>query len=157
MLGIVLFVLFVGIPIVEISLFLVVGGEIGTIPTIAIVILTALLGSVMIRIQGFGILARFQETLRQGGLPVREMFDGVCVLVAGAFLLTPGFFTDMAGFLLLLPVTRDVLLAWLGPKLVAAFRGSGADHGIIDAEFTIVTPTDDDDDDRRNGGGKRSR
>lgn len=137
-----IFSLFVGVPLVEITLFILVGGEIGIVATIAIVVLTAMLGTVLIRIQGFGILRRFQGSVQEGRLPLQEVFDGMCLLVAGAFLLTPGFFTDGMGFLLLFQPFRDLLLAWLGPRIVAhAWPGQKAgssDDGVIDGEYTIV-------------------
>jgi len=104
---------FVGVPIIEIALFIKVGGLIGLWPTIAIVIATAVAGTAMIRHQGLNTLQRVQQELDAQRLPVRELFDGICLLFAGALLLTPGFFTDSVGFALLLPPLRGILGRWV--------------------------------------------
>ncbi len=100
---------FIGVPLIEIALFIKVGGLIGLWPTIAIVIVTALAGTALIRHQGFNPLQRAQQEMDAHRLPVRELFDGVCLLFAGALLLTPGFLTDAVGFALLLPPLRRLL------------------------------------------------
>jgi UPF0716 protein FxsA len=101
--------LFIGIPLIEIYLFIQVGGSIGVWPTIGLVILTAFIGTALLRQQGMATLARAQSELDQQKLPVRELFDGVCLLVGGLLLLTPGFLTDALGFALLIPPLRFVL------------------------------------------------
>jgi len=108
-----LFLAFVGVPILEIALFIQVGGAIGLGWTLALVILTALAGTALLRAQGLATLGRARASLDRGALPVREVFDGACLLVGGALLLTPGFFTDTIGFLLLVPPVRGLLLARL--------------------------------------------
>ncbi len=100
---------FIGVPLVEIALFIQVGGFIGLWPTIAIVIATAMAGTALIRRQGLNTLRRAQREMDAQRLPVRELFDGVCLLFAGAMLLTPGFLTDAAGFVLLAPPLRRLL------------------------------------------------
>lgn len=107
-----LFLLLVTIPIVEIALFIEIGGWLGTWPTIGIVILTALIGSILLRQQGLSALNSLQSRLAQGENPGRLLADGAMILVAGVLLLTPGFFTDAVGFALLLPPVRAVLWAW---------------------------------------------
>ena len=89
----VILALFIGIPVIEIYLFIQVGGWIGVWPTIAIVILTAFIGTSMLRQQGLATLARAQAEINQDRLPVREIFNGFCVLVGGVMLLPPGFLT----------------------------------------------------------------
>ncbi|MDG2033345.1 MAG: FxsA family protein [Rhodospirillales bacterium] len=106
-----LFALFIGLPILEISVFISVGGEIGLGWTLATVILTAMIGTWMLKRQGLKTLFRLQDQLNQGQLPLREVFDGFCLLLAGAFLLTPGFVTDGVGFLLFMPPFRSRLMA----------------------------------------------
>lgn len=108
--GYILFAIFVGIPLIEIAVFIRVGGLIGLWPTIAIVILTAALGSWLLRMQGFKTLVRAQQSFERGEMPVAELFDGLCLLVAGALLLTPGFVTDIIGFLLFIPPVRVFLV-----------------------------------------------
>ena len=100
---------FIGVPLIEIALFIKVGGFIGLWPTIAIVIATAMAGTALIRHQGLSTLRRAQQEMDANRLPVRELFDGVCLLFAGALLLTPGFMTDTIGFLLLVPPLRRFL------------------------------------------------
>jgi len=106
----VLFALFVIVPIVEIALFIQVGGLIGVWPTIALVFLTAVAGTTLLRAQGLSTLRRAQASLDQGQLPMREVFDGACLLVAGVLLLTPGFMTDALGLSLFLPPVRSAIL-----------------------------------------------
>ena len=101
--------LFIGVPLVEIALFIEVGGLIGLWPTIGIVILTAVIGTALLRQQGLATLQRAQAELDAQRMPVRELFDGACLLVAGVLLLTPGFFTDAVGFALLIPPLRSVI------------------------------------------------
>lgn len=100
---------FIGVPLIEIALFIQVGGIIGLWPTIAIVIATALAGTALIRQQGFNTLQSAQREIDAQRLPVRELFDGICLLFAGALLLTPGFLTDAVGFALLIPPLRQLL------------------------------------------------
>ena len=100
---------FIGVPLIEIALFIQVGDFIGLWPTIAIVIATAMAGTALIRQQGLNTLMRAQQEMDAQRLPMRELFDGVCLLFAGAMLLTPGFLTDFVGFVLLVPPSRWLL------------------------------------------------
>lgn len=114
--------LFIGIPLIEIYLFIQVGGLIGVWPTIALVILTAVIGTAMLRQQGLATLARAQAELQEDRLPMREIFNGFCLLAGGMLLLTPGFLTDALGFALLLPPARAILGRGLW-KLLERSRG----------------------------------
>ncbi|MBT5570918.1 MAG: FxsA family protein [Alphaproteobacteria bacterium] len=116
--------LFIGIPLIEIYLFIQVGGLIGTWSTIALVILTAFIGTAMLRQQGMATMARAQAEIREDRLPVRELFNGFCLLVGGLMLLTPGFLTDALGFSLLLPPLRAVI----GRGIWKLFQRSGNVH-----------------------------
>ena len=124
-----LFLLLIAVPIVEIGLFIEVGGWLGLWPTLGVVILTAILGGVLLRAQGFAAMANLQRELAVGGDPRKPMADGVMILVAGLLMLTPGFFTDAIGFLLLLPPVRTGLMKWLGPRLTARTVVYGAAAG----------------------------
>lgn len=104
--ALIILILFITVPIIEIALFVQVGGQIGLWPTLGVVILTAVIGTALLRHQGLDTLRRVQESLAQDRLPVQEMFDGLCLLMAGALLLTPGFMTDALGFLLFVPPFR---------------------------------------------------
>ena len=101
-----IFLLLVAMPIVEIALFIQVGGWLGLWPTVAIVILTAAIGTVLLRAQGLAALGELQRQLGAGEDPSATLAHGAMILVAGVLLLTPGFFTDGVGFLLLLPPVR---------------------------------------------------
>jgi len=109
----ILFLLFLLTPLLEIAVFIKVGGLIGLWPTLGIVIVTAILGAALWRAQGISTWARARAALDQGEIPVREVTDGAFLLVAGALLLTPGLVTDSIGFLLLVPPIRR----WLGKHI----------------------------------------
>ena len=111
-----LFVIFAVVPMIEIALFVIVGGEIGLLNTIAVVLLTAFLGAWLARAQGMMTLQRIQNSLAQGIIPADDMVDGALILAAGLVLLTPGFFTDALGFLILAPPTRPYFRRWLQRK-----------------------------------------
>lgn len=118
-----LFAILVGVPIVEIALFIEVGGAIGLWPTLAIVVLTALAGTVLMRIQGMQAMARLRTSLEQRRDPVGPIAHGAMILVAGMLLLTPGFFTDTVGLLLLIPPVRQRLIAWGASKITVVAAG----------------------------------
>lgn len=101
-----LLLLFIGLPLVELYFLIQVGGQIGAFPTIALAILTAVIGTWLVRHQGFGLLLRVRELTDRGEVPALEMLDGALLLIAGLFLLLPGFLTDTVGFLLLIPPLR---------------------------------------------------
>ncbi len=113
-----LLLLFIAIPLAELTLFIQLRKVIGLGPTIAIVIFTAFLGAYLTKQQGLRVLQRYQETLAQGKLPTAEIMDGLMILVAGAVLLTPGFLTDTIGFLLLVPPVR----LWVRQALAAYLK-----------------------------------
>ena len=104
--GLLLFALFVGIPLLEIMLFIQVGGAIGLGPTILTVIVTAMIGSFLLRRQGLAVMRDAQTSLDRVELPVDSVIHAIFLVVAGAFLLTPGFLTDGLGFLLFVPQAR---------------------------------------------------
>jgi UPF0716 protein FxsA len=145
----------IGVPLIEIGL--------------ALVVLTAATGSWQLRAQGLATLARGRQQLDRGQLPTRELFDGFCLVIAGALLLTPGFMTDAVGLALFVPGFRDMLRRFLASRLEAATetrvwvdgedirpnqghpgrgrprRGPGG--GVIEGEYRDVSDTPDDDDD----------
>ncbi|WP_081690648.1 FxsA family protein [Conexibacter woesei] len=104
-----LLALFVVVPILEIYVIIQVGQAIGAVPTIALLIVDSILGSLLMKSQGRAAWRRFQLALAEGRVPGREVLDGVLVIFGGAFLLTPGFCSDIVGALLLLPPTRAVI------------------------------------------------
>ncbi|CAN5727702.1 hypothetical protein BH23PSE1_BH23PSE1_16670 [soil metagenome] len=112
-----LFIILVAVPILEIALFIQVGGFIGLWPTLAIVVATALAGTALLRRQGFETLRRLQASLEQGRDPLGPIAHGAMILVAGVLLLTPGFFTDALGLSLLLPPVRGALIRYGAARL----------------------------------------
>jgi len=131
-----LFSLFIVIPIIEIYLFMVVGSLIGIFPTILLVILTAILGSILLQQQGIATLHRVHHALQQGQLPTEALLEGVVIIIGGALLLTPGFFTDFLGLLCLTPVSRQYFIAWLARR-VEVHSTQSRSHGrvTIDGEY----------------------
>jgi len=108
-----LILLFIVVPIAELYVIFKVGDSIGWLPTLAILVLDSLLGTWLLKSQGGAVWRRFQETMQAGRVPHREVLDGVLVIFGGAFLITPGFLTDILGMLLLVPPTRAVFRRWL--------------------------------------------
>jgi len=108
-----LFILFVVMPIAEIAVLIQVGGAIGGWTTIGIVILTAIIGTAMLRQQGIATLNKAQLRMQNGEMPAQQMLEGMLLLIGGVLLLTPGFITDFFGFLTLIPVSRRYLAAKL--------------------------------------------
>jgi UPF0716 protein FxsA len=108
-----LILIFTIVPFIELSLLIELGSVIGTLPTILVVVITGVIGAFMARIAGLSVLFKIQENLRQGIFPRDELFDGVLILIGGAFLLTPGLLTDALGFFLLLPPGRSAVKKWL--------------------------------------------
>ena len=116
----VLLIIFIVMPIAELAVIIQVGQEIGVWWTIAILIADSILGSLLMRSQGRIAWRRFNEALQAGRPPAREVFDGVLVIFGGAFLLTPGFITDIFGVIFLLPPTRAIVRAAAGAALLGA-------------------------------------
>ena len=105
-----LLIIFIILPIIEISIFIQVGGFVGTFNTVLIIFLTAAVGVYFVRQQGFRTFQKITVELQNQQIPVQGMFDGLVILIAGILLVTPGFLTDIIGFLGLVPQTRVFLL-----------------------------------------------
>jgi UPF0716 protein FxsA len=101
-----LVLVFIVLPIAELYVIIKVGGAIGVLPTIALLIADSFLGAALLRSQGRAAWRRFNDALASGRVPAREVFDGTMIILGGAFLLTPGFITDIIGLVLLIPPTR---------------------------------------------------
>ena len=128
-----LLLLFIVVPIAELYVIIQVGQAIGALPTIAILIADSLIGSLLLRSQGRLAWRRFNDAMRAGRPPAREVLDGALVIFGGAFLITPGFLTDVIGILLLLPPTRAVARRMLVGVFARRFvvgmaRGRGRDR-----------------------------
>jgi len=163
-----LFVLFIVVPIAELYVLIQIGQSIGILPTLALLIADSILGAALMRSQGRAAWRRFNLALAEGRVPGREVIDGVLVIFGGALLLTPGFLSDFLGLFLLLPPTRalvrSVLVRRFGARLVASaaqgaqtrifsfggrpgagpggFGGParGADDDVVDVSATEVDP-----------------
>ncbi len=113
--------LFIALPLAELYVILRVGDWLGVVPTIALLAGDSLLGAVLLRSQGRSVWRRFRAALAEGRVPHREVQEGVMVIFGGAFLITPGFITDVVGLLLLLPPTRALVrrfaVRWLRRRL----------------------------------------
>ena len=112
-----LFLAFTLIPVVELYLLIKVGSVIGALNTILLVILTGASGAYLARLQGLQTMFRVRTRLQQGEMPAEDLLDALIILAAGIVLLTPGFLTDIAGLLLLLPMSRRKFKKWLRRNL----------------------------------------
>lgn len=112
-----LFLLLIGVPLLEIYVVIEVGRAIGVVATLALLILDALLGTVLMRSQGHAVWRSARETVMAGRVPGREILDGALVIAGGALLIAPGFITDALGALLLLPPTRAPLRRFVVRRL----------------------------------------
>jgi UPF0716 protein FxsA len=141
-----LLLIFLAIPIVEIALFIQVGGMIGLWPTLGLVILTAVAGVALIRMQGLQAMRRLRTSLEAGGDPTGPIADGAMILGAGVLLLVPGFFTDLLGLVLLAPATRAAVLRGAAARLKtrgAVFAGTAGVQrrsrgDTIEGEFEVL-------------------
>lgn len=104
-----LFLLFTIIPVIELTLLIKIGTLIGTLNTVMLVIFTAVVGAYLVRMEGLGVIYRFQQNMQEGRFPGEEILDGAMILVAGALLVTPGVATDIIGFLLVFPSSRRLI------------------------------------------------
>jgi UPF0716 protein FxsA len=125
-----LFILFIVVPLAELYVIIQVGQAIGALPTIAILIADSILGSILMRTQGRAAWRRFNAAVSEGRVPTREVLDGVLVIFGGALLLTPGFITDVFGILFLLPPTRALIRRVALRNVAARMAASATSWGI---------------------------
>lgn len=140
-----LLLLFLIIPAIEIALFIQVGGVIGVLATLLLIVTTAVLGAALLRMQGLHTLARVQQVTRRGEVPAVELVEGLMLLISGALLLTPGFFTDTIGFAVLLPAVRRSIAIWVlthggilttvGMRAGPGGYGDQGSHRTIEGEY----------------------
>ena len=135
----IIFLVILIIPFAEIYLLLEVGSVIGAFWTIFLVVFSAALGAWLLRQQGFSTFKRFQESLVQGVIPAYEMIEGPIILLGGALLLTPGFITDIIGFVCLVPSLRKKIAHYvLENRLIQAssvFKEKAAKANVLEGEF----------------------
>ena len=151
------FLAILAFPMLDIASLITVGSRIGVGPTIAAILLSGLLGSILVRSQGFSIVQQARTTLHAGRFPAREAFNGLCVLIGGGLLIFPGFLSDLVGILLLTPPIRGLLARLLAAvarrsgrfKLYVAETGgpragAGSSGPVIEGEYrpVDVTPAD---------------
>lgn len=117
--------LFIVMPIAEMAVLIQVGSVIGVLPTIGLVLLTAVIGAALLKQQGLATLTRANQRLNSGELPAKEVAEGLILAVGGALLLTPGFITDTVGFLCLIPGTRHWLVAQAMKRMVIRGQSTG--------------------------------
>lgn len=183
----VLFLIFIVLPIAEVAAFIEAGRLIGVLPTILITIGSAIAGSLLMRIQGLATVNRLMQSLDKGEMPVTPVVDGMGIMAAGLLLLTPGLISDVIGFLLFIPPLRRGLAKWLfrkglqsGTVNIRTFRRGGAgapgpgskprgrptfvkSDDIVDAEFETIDPAEGKsasgptEDDDKETGGKPKR
>lgn len=140
---------FVAVPMIEIALFIQVGGFIGVWWTLLIVLLTAITGSYLVRSQGLREIENLQRSFSELEDPTEPLAHGAMILFAGALLLTPGFFTDVVGLSLLVPRIRRAAFIWAKTKIkvqrfemgeAPARRPRQPGDRVIDGDFKDVTP-----------------
>ena len=135
-------VIFIVIPFMELMVFANVSEHIGLFTALSMAFLTAVIGGMIVRKQGLQTIAAMQTSLNQGAVPLSELFDGFCLVAAGATLITPGFITDALGFLLLIPTFRNVLrrlikdhTSW---SAAAQPKHDPAQPSVLEAEYERV-------------------
>lgn len=145
-----LLLLFLAVPLIEISLFITVGGWLTLWPTLGLVLLTGIIGTALVRWQGLKVLAELRGDMGQIRNPLSPMAHGALILVAGLLLLTPGFFTDAIGFLLMVPALRTWIIRQVGARVQVQAFGMGGDFqtrdarrdpthpGVIDGDFIEI-------------------
>lgn len=152
-----LFILFAVLPIIEIALLINIGEQIGGWNTVGLVIITAFAGAYLVRQQGLSTLMTAQNKMQQGQMPEQEMVEGLLLLVAGVLLVTPGFITDIIGFLFCLPFTRPAIAKQLFKRFAVgasssrqnyAYRQQAQEEDIIEGEFRRTDNTKIDDSDQ---------
>ena len=117
------------IPIVEIGAFILVGEQIGLWPTLLMILVTAVIGSFLLRVQGLSLINKVQTEVAAGKVPGKELGHGVMIVVAGIFLLTPGFVTDSIGFLLFVPLVRSMIWGFVASRITVKMPGGGFGGG----------------------------
>jgi len=110
------FIIFIGIPALEIFLLIKIGGQLGALTTVALIFLTAIIGIYFAKLQGVQTLRSGLVNLYQNKMPIYEIMSGASIAVAAVMLIIPGFFTDFLGFMLLIPLTRNFIFSIIFKK-----------------------------------------
>lgn len=144
-----LFLILIVVPLIELMLLIQVGGMIGTGWTFVLIIATAFIGAKLVRQQGLQTWSNIQQEMAQGQLPAQSLFDGICILISGVMLITPGLITDVIGLLLMIPAFRAISYRQFGSKIkfkaaASAHFQQSQGHSTFEGEFTETTETDND-------------
>lgn len=131
-----LLLIFIAVPILEITLLIKLGQSFGVGATLAIVFLTGFAGAFAAKLVGMRTLAAIQEEMNQGKVPGEKLVDAFLIFIAGVFLITPGLLGDIAGLLLLLPPVRNLLKHWVIEKIRRKIRPAGPSSG----EVVLIEP-----------------
>lgn len=143
--GLLLFLALLAIPALEIAVFILVGSQIGVLPTIALIFLTAVIGSALLRHQGLSILTRIRREMDAGRVPGAELGHGAMILAAGVLLLTPGFVSDTIGFLLFVPPVRTAIWNFVRSRIAVTVMQTGpARQPKGDGQGPVVDLDEDD-------------
>ncbi len=136
-----LLAIFCLIALAEMATFFWVESRIGLLWALGLAVATAIIGSILVHRAGLSVIQRFQDRTRQGQLPGRELSDGAAVLVAGAFLISPGFITDLLGFLLLVPAVRSLIYRQVSTRLgrrVTVFGAGRPPQGWVESTGEVI-------------------
>ena len=125
-----LLVLFVSVPLIEIAILVKLGESLGFWTTMGIVLITGVVGATLAKMEGLRVYNKIQRELQAGQMPSEGLIDGLMILVAGVVLMTPGFFTDAFGLLLLIPWSRAAIKNWLRKKFEGRIQSGGGDSNI---------------------------
>ncbi|MFV0492333.1 MAG: FxsA family protein [Pseudorhodobacter sp.] len=138
-----LFLIFIAVPLIEIALFITVGGWLTLWPTLGLVLLTGIIGTFLVRQQGIRVIEELRGEMQQMRDPLSPMAHGAIIVLAGLLLLTPGFFTDTVGFLLLVPPIRQWVIGFIGARVkvvnMAAAQNTYRADDIMEGEWEDVT------------------
>lgn len=163
-----IFLALVIVPLIEIALFVEVGGWLGLWPTLAIVLLTAFAGTTLMRVQGLATVGELRQRLERGEDPTGPLAHGGLILAAGLLLVTPGFFTDAVGLALLVPQVRAAVIRFLAKRVITVVShggprggddgdGRGAGPGTVEGEYKVVDPDGDEGEEKAGGRGDGGR
>ena len=140
-----LLIIFIVIPIIEISLFIEIGSFIGSFNTILLIFTTALIGVYFVRQQGISTYSKLYNQLQDQEAPIQTMFEGLVILISGILLITPGFFTDALGFLGLIPLTRVIFIKIVANSVLSRYgmKNQSSDDGSIEGDFEEINDDED--------------
>ena len=134
-----LIALVIAFPVVEIAVFVKVAQGVGVLATVGLALAAGMVGLVLVRAQGVRTLLRAKTLVESGEMPVAELFDGICLALAGGLLILPGFVTDVLAIILLLPPVRLLLKAWLARHFTVV-APAPAGPTVIDGDYTVIEP-----------------